>query len=68
MIHETHCKLCGEEFHSDSVRCYRRINGKPCRLCKKCFDSFVEIPIVGTIIKDEKFGNRVKYNSQDYLQ
>lgn len=53
---------CGKKFISDNVKWYRRINGKPQRVCAECYRQKVEIPIKGSIIKDEKLGNVIKWN------
>lgn len=63
-LREMNCAECSTKLRSDSIQCFKRVNGKPQRVCNKCFDAprhEVDIPIKGDIISDKLLGNKVKW-------
>lgn len=59
-LKEMNCP-CGYKFLSDSIKNFRRIGNKSVRVCSECYrkTETVEIEIKGSIVKDEKLGNKI---------
>lgn len=58
------CALCPTLIRSDKVKCWRMIEKKSQQVCPRCFDEYraevrTEVKIKGSIVKDEKLGNKI---------